>query len=363
MKRSAFFVALFATVILLAPRAGAQEEIKWAPPSPDKAQRDWIQLTSGEWLWGDIELFQDLDLTFDSEELDGLTLDWGDIAAIRSARILTYSFTDDRVATGTAVMQGDIISVRTASGVEEYDRKHLLKVIEGEMSEINFWSMKASLNSTIRAGNTNQSDFNTVVKIRREATKSRVDLDYNMNYSRVDSVDTINNNRVGLGWQIIVTRGFFVSPFVGELYQDEFQNIDIRYTAGLGVGYWVVRTGKVDWNLQLAGTYRQTNYVSVEPGQPTKDETGSIVPVTVLEWEVTDDIDLDINYNSQIGVPDPKDSTHHLQAYFSMDIFGDILDLTANFTWDRIENPVTNAEGVTPERDDYRLAFGIGVDL
>jgi len=86
-----------------------------------------------------------------------------------------------------------------------------------------------------------------------------------------------------------------------------------------------------------------------------------VLPLKSLD--LPKDIDLDLNYNSQIGVPDPKDSTHHLQAFFSMDIFGDVLDLTANFTWDRIENPVTNAEGVTPERDDYRLAFGIGVDL
>jgi hypothetical protein len=29
---------------------------------------------------------------------------------------------------------------------------------------------------------------------------------------------------------------------------------------------------------------------------------------------------------------------------------------------DRIENPKANADGITPERDDYRLALGLGVD-
>ena len=86
-------------------------------------------------------------------------------------------------------------------------------------------------------------------------------------------------------------------------------------------------------------------------------------PATVIEWDITDDIDLDINYVAQVGLPDTRNSTHHLQAYFSMDLFGDVIDLTANFVWDRIENPVTNADGITPEQDDFRLAFGIGVDL
>jgi hypothetical protein len=168
---------------------------------------------------------------------------------------------------------------------------------------------------------------------------------------------------MGANWNVIISRGFFVSPFLGELYADEFQNIDIRYTAGVGFGFFVVRNSDLEWNLQLGGTYRDTRYISVEPGESDKDQTGSIAPATVFEWDITGDIDLDVNYNVQIGVPDTRDTTHHLQAFLSIEIFGDILDLTANFTWDRIGNPVTNADGITPKRDDYRFALGIGIDL
>ena len=363
MKRVLFLLSALA-LLALAQTAFAQADSLWAPPEPNKAERDWIQLTSGEWLWGDIELFQEPNFTFDSEELDGLTIELGDIAVVRSARILTWTFTDDRVVTGTAVMQKGVVRVRDAGGtVHEYPRLELLKVIEGDMSEINFWSMKASLGSTIRTGNTNQNDLNTAVKIRREATKSRIDLDYNGNYSEVEDTATVNNTRVGANWNIVITRGFYVSPLLGEIYSDEFQNIDVRGTIGAGLGVFVVRNSTIEWSFQLGGAYRNTQYVSVEPGEPTFNTTGSVIPGTVVEWDITGDIDLDFNYNTQIGVPDTKDTTHHAQAYFSMDLIGDTIDLTANFTWDRVENPVTNADGVTPERDDFRLAFGIGVDL
>lgn len=347
-------------VVLLAGRADAEV---WNPPEPNVEERDWVQLTSGEWLWGDIKLFQDKDFSFDSEELDDLKLDWDDIAVIRSARVLTYTFTNERVATGTAMMQDGIIRVQTTHGIEEFSRRELIKIIEGDLRELNFWSMKASIGLTARSGNSDQADMNTVVKIRREATRTRVDLDYNGNFSKVDSVETINNHRVSAGWNIIVKRGFFVSPLLGELYQDEFQNIDIRSMVGAGLGIWVVRKSDIEWNLQLGGSYRDTRYVSVEAGEVANDQTGAIVPATVLEWDVTGDIELDINYDAQIGVPDAKDSTHHLQAILAIDILGDILDVTANFTWDRIENPKTNADGITPKRDDYRLALGVGVDL
>jgi len=351
-------------LMMVAQGALAQADSLWAPPEPNKAERDWIQLTSGEWVWGDIELFQEPDFTFDSEELDGLTIELGDVAAIRSARILTWTFTDDRVVTGTAVMQNKTIRVKDGAGtVHEFPSIELLKVIEGDMSEINFWSMKASLGSTVRAGNTNQTDLNVALKIRREATRSRIDFDYNGNYSEVDSAQTVNNTRLGANWNIIITRGFFVSPLLGEIYADEFQNIDFRGTIGAGLGAFVVRNSTLEWSLSLGGAYRNTQYISVEPGEPTYNATGSIIPGTVFEWDITGDVDLDISYNAQLGVPDTKDTTHHAQAYFSMDLFGDYIDLTANFTWDRIENPVTNADGITPERDDFRLAFGIGVDL
>ena len=149
MKQMLFLLSVVA-LLMVGQGAIAQTDTLWTPPAPKKAERDWVQLTSGEWLWGDIEFFQDLDLTFDSEELDGLTIELGDIAVIRSARILTWTFTDRRVVTGTAAMQKGIVRVRDSSGnVHEFPSLDLLKIIEGDMSEINFWSMKASFTGMI----------------------------------------------------------------------------------------------------------------------------------------------------------------------------------------------------------------------
>jgi len=361
MKRLSLIALAVLTVIASLSRYACAET--WAPPEPETTERDWVMLSSGEWLWGDISLFQDKDLYFDSEELDNLTLDWDDVIIIRSARVLTYTFTNERIATGTAEMRDGIIRVNTTDEIEEYPRQDLIKIIEGDQSELNYWSAKASIGLTARSGNTDQVDVNTVAKIRREATRTRVDLDYNGNFSRVDSVETINNHRLGAGWAVIIKRGFFVTPLMVEYYADEFQNIDIRGTIGAGLGIWAVRSSKVEWNIQLGGSYRDTRYISVEEGESDKDQTGSVVPATVFEWDITGDIELDINANSQIGVPDVNNTTHHVQAFLSVELFNDIIELTTNLTWDRIETPKTNAEGITPKRDDFRLALGLGLDI
>ena len=64
------------------------EEKTWEQMVPSAAYYDWIQLTSDEWLKGDLEAMYDGKLEFDSDELDMLSLDFEDIRQIRSARVL-----------------------------------------------------------------------------------------------------------------------------------------------------------------------------------------------------------------------------------------------------------------------------------
>ncbi len=39
------------------------------------------------------------------------------------------------------------------------------------------------------------------------------------------------------------------------------------------------------------------------------------------------------------------------------------LNLDISFIWDRISHPQTDASGITPQKDDFRLVTGLGVDF
>ena len=41
----------------------------------------------------------------------------------------------------------------------------------------------------------------------------------------------------------------------------------------------------------------------------------------------------------------------------------DWIDTDLTFIWDRVNSPLTTAEGVTPEPDDFRVTFGFGIDF
>ena len=103
-----FFVAAFVSPAVCVAQEGA-----WNPPAPSSQERDWLHLTSGEWLWGTIELMRDESLEFDSEELDVVTIEWASISEIRSARIMTYVLLDGSMVTGTSTL----VARRFASAV------------------------------------------------------------------------------------------------------------------------------------------------------------------------------------------------------------------------------------------------------
>ncbi len=355
-------IAAMCLLVLLwgVPSAAAES---WRPPEPDANAWDWIRMNSGEWLGGNLESLRDRDLEFDSDELDLLKLDWTDVAELRSPRVLTYRFEDLGTYTGTAVMRGDTVAIHTLGGIRKLPREWLILIIEGDLSERNFWSAKASLGLVTRSGNTNQSDLNSVLRVRRLTPGTRGTLDYTGNYGRVGDVETINNHNTSVGFDVLVAAGFFVNPLMANFLRDPFQNIDVKSTVAAGVGYVIVRDGDLDLSAGFSGGYQATRYMSVEAGEDSRISNGTIIAYTEMEWDITGDLEFMLDYNAQIGVPDASNAFHHARLAFSFDILGDVLDLDLAAYWDRVESPQPDADGNVSKRDDLRTTIGIGLEF
>jgi putative salt-induced outer membrane protein YdiY len=323
---------------------------------------DWIRLPSGEWLAGEITGLRDDEFLFDSEELDDLAFEWGDIIEIRSPRILTYAFTNKREVTGTGAMKDGVLKVRVGEEVLEFPRAMVLSIIEGKPTEWNYWSAKISFGLIARTGNTEQEDLNTVVLLRRQTTRGRLNLEYKGNFSKTRSEQTVNNHRGDISFDYLINRGFFITPAAITLFADEFQNIRIRGTFGAGAGYFVIRHSKMEWYFSLGGGYQVVDYLSVEPGEPQREESFALVPATRFEWDITGSIELESEYNAQVTIPEVKNTVHHAFALLSFELTS-IFDFDTSLTWDRVETPKRDADGNLPKRDDFRLSFALALDF
>ena len=351
---------LLALSFTAAPTLAQQED--WQITIPASDPLDWIQLEGGEWLHGEIKGLRDEDFQFDSDEFDEITLEWEKVITLRSTRLLTFGFEENGVVAGSAIMEGDIFRIQTATGIRELPRSDLLGIIEGKPSEWNYWALKFSLGVIVRTGNTEQEDLNTLLRIRRQTTRTRLNLEYKANYSKVNNEETVNNQHTTGTFDYVITKGFFVTPFAGELYSDRFQNIDLRATIAAGVGYYVFRGGRVEWSLNLTGGYQSTEYASVEEGEPTSKQSAVIIPSTNLETDITRNLELTFNFNSSITLPDTDGTLYHAFLLFEYELTS-LLDLDLSLTWDRVQKPQRDAEGNLPQRDDLRTAIGLGIDF
>jgi putative salt-induced outer membrane protein YdiY len=350
-------------VAVLGIDSHAEQTELWQPPEPLANDFDWIRLKSGEWLKGELKSLRDKDIEFDSDKLDLLKLDFDDVAEFRFPHIYSFRFDDLGVFTGTSTMRNGVIKIKSAGKVHELPREKLLILVEADIGEFSRWSGKASIGFIGRSGNSDQADLNAIIQFRRQSPKGRINLKYTGNLGEVQGEGNINNHSVNAFYDLIISSGFFITPVSVDFFKDRFQNIDHKFTLATGLGYAFLQGGDVDWRVGLTGGYLATKYRSVEAGEEDIEKSGTVIPSTSLEADVTDNIEFDFDYNIQIGIGKVNNTFHHASGMFSIDIFGDILDLDLSVTWDRVENPKTDAEGNVPKKNDLRMSFGIGVQF
>jgi putative salt-induced outer membrane protein YdiY len=325
----------------------------WRPPEPNPKDWDWIKLNTGEWLKGDIKTLRDRDFEFKSDKLKKLTFKWKDIHELRSPRENTVVLIDRRVHRGTLVVKDGKVAMQTREGEQHFNRAEIMSIIPGAKKKSGIWTGKVGLGITARSGNTDQIESNAQVFVRRRSPFSRLDFNYLGNFSQLDGSTTVDNHRFTSRWDLFLSKRWYATPISLDLFRDRFQNIALQVTPSAGGGYRVVDTPEVDWELQLAAGWRQTEYESVVPGTPEDESTASIIPATTLEWDITSDIEFNLTYRIQIGVPETADTNQHLVLGFEIDLFEDF-DLDLKFQWDRVGRPRRADDGTLPEKDDYR---------
>ncbi len=350
---------LIATFVLAASPVLAEDgEKSWQPQPPMPDDFDWIQMTSGEWLKGEIIAMYEEELEFDSKEFDEQTLDWEDIQQIRSAQTMQVAFLDDTIVTGKLLVDGDRVRLMGEQDWE-YERSQVLSITAGEPKERNYWSAKVSAGLNYRTGNTEQTEFNTKAMVLRRTPKDRINFDYLGTFSENEGTTIADNQRASAGWNRFISKRFFITPVYGEYYRDPFQNIASRWTLGAGLGYQIIDSSKIDWNVDGGIAYQLTNFDDVLEGESDTESSPALVIGMYYDNELTGWLDFSVDYRFFIVNEESGTYTHHLVTGFEFDLVGD-LEFDITWVWDRIQDPRQNSDSSFPEQDDLRTMFGLG---
>ncbi|VAW65259.1 hypothetical protein MNBD_GAMMA08-2993 [hydrothermal vent metagenome] len=102
--------------------------------------------------------------------------------------------------------------------------------------------------------------------------------------------------------------------------------------------------------------YQQTMFL--QAGEELQVDNGSLSMGTVYETEINSTIDFVFKYDTLISKEESGGYTHHASSTLEIELTGQ-LDFDISIYWDRINNPTIDENGDEPEKDDYRLVFGV----
>jgi putative salt-induced outer membrane protein YdiY len=310
-------------------------------------------------LRGRLRYIQERKVEFDSDELKDQSLDLKDVRQVYPSNPQFTKFNDRDQMYGKVILSNDVVEVVGPEQVS-LPRDQLTGITPGGKREIDFWSGELSIGLSLQSGNTRQTTLSTSAELARRTPSTVLQLNYLGNYSEAEGVQNANNQRVTGTYDIRLNRRWFVRPAYLEYYQDELANIAHQGTFGAGLGYYIFDRQGLEWKVFAGPGYQRTKYETVEPGQADIAST----PAAVLQTYFKADITRRLKFTETVGMTLTREQaglySHHAVSTFEFEIKRH-LDLDVSFVWDYLQNPQTEASGVVPEHNDFRLNVGIGV--
>lgn len=333
-------------------------------PPPD-SKFDWIQLDSGEWLKGDLKVLYNQSLEFDSDKMNLQDFDFEDVIQVRTRnkqRILVQRETGTELLTGKLEIKDKTVRIINEETVEEIDRSEVVAIAQQANRERYRWSGSLSVGVNLRGGNSETADANVMANLKRQTALTRYNLDYLANYSSTGEAKTANNQRLSMDANLFLSSRLYWRMVEGEIYHDEFSNIDIQYSLDTGVGYYLMNSSKTEWTTGAGIGYQQTEYISVEAGNEGYSASPYLACGTKLDVEVNSMIDYLLDYSFKLLNEANGQYTHHLVTTLSTDLISD-LDIDISLIWDRVKKPTADSSGRVPKQDDYQLIFSLAYEF
>ena len=330
--------------------------------TPPEDGYDWVQLTSDEWLKGELVSLFDDELLFDSDHFGDVTIDLEDVRKFRGYRRFGVSIQGVGLVQGRLRVDEQQVVIVGDEAEYVYARQRLVAVTASAERELDRWSADVGLGINIRRGNSDVVEYNMLAGIERRTPSSRVLVDYLGNFNETEGKRVANNHRVNASYDRFIAGRFFWRPLIGQYFRDPFQNIQHQGTLETGIGYELRNTARTDWNVSsgLGGNF--VRYVSVQAGEPSDNTSPALSFGTNFDTEVTSWMDYLLEFQMTFLDEDSGAYQHHLLTTLSTDLIGK-WDLDVSFVWDRTQNPQPREDRTVPEKDDYRLLVGVGFDF
>ena len=235
---------------------------------------DQIVLTNGDTITGTIVKKDGDKLTIKSEFLGEVSMPWKAVKSIRSDAELSVVLPSGETVKGKIATSGDQLQVAaqgapktaplaTVTAVrDDAEQRHYERMLHPGILEL--WSGNFDIGLSLARGNARTDALTTAFTAARVTRNDKVALYFNQIHStaRANNLTSTIASALRGGWKYNrnVAGRAFVTGF-NDYEHDRFQNLDLRFVAGGGVGVRLVKKENTQLDADAGINYQRENFI------------------------------------------------------------------------------------------------------
>lgn len=229
------------------------------------AAADEVRLVNGDRLTGDIISLENQILLLETTYAGAIRIHWSKVVCIISPKKLTFVLKTDEILTGHADCPSDNtiqIKAEAEDKSQEISLADLQAVNRPPAPAVTYkGNIVAGGNRT--DGNTDSLALNTSAQLVIRSSRQRLTLNGAYNYGESDDTLSARNANGSIKYDFFTTKKLYT--YVQTLFErDDLQDLRLRTTFGLGMGYQFVDSERTSLALEAGPSHYQENFRQAE---------------------------------------------------------------------------------------------------
>ena len=236
---------------------------------------DQVVLSNGDTITGTIVKKDGDKLTIKSEFLGEVTMPWKAVKSLRSDTELNVVLSSGETVKGKVTSAGDQLQVaapgapKTAplTGVtavrDDAEQRQYERMLHPGLRDL--WAGYFDIGFALASGNSRSQLLSTAFNAARVTRTDKIAAYFNQvnTKSRVNNVTSTTASSLRGGWKYdrTLTGRLFATGF-NDYVHDRFQDLDLRFVAGGGLGMHVVKTENTQLDFDAGLNYQRENFMN-----------------------------------------------------------------------------------------------------
>jgi hypothetical protein len=235
---------------------------------------DHVVLSNGDTVTGTIIKKDGDKLTIKSELMGEVTMPWSAVKSITSDSELFVQMQSGEIVKGKLATSGDRLQVATGTETKSEPIDQIAAVRDaGEERAfermrhphlLDLWIGNFDLGLALARGNARTDTFTTAFTLLRVTRNDKFSATFNQIYgtARANNLTSTIASAIRSGWRYdrnIASRTFVT--VMNDYEHDRFQNLNLRFTGGLGAGYNAIKRENLHLDVDAGVNYNRENFI------------------------------------------------------------------------------------------------------